>query len=83
MVGKLEENLKKIDEMEKELELVTIFIDKYNNSDDPAKINNFKNLYETNLKRRDTLTISLNYYQGKVIIEKDNEILKYLKELKK
>jgi len=77
MAESLEENLKKIEKINKELESAINEINSY----DMVLVT--PENYGRLLAKRDNLTIDLNYRQNQVIIEQTNEIIKYLKELKK
>lgn len=72
MTEKLEETLKKIEEVTEELKKVMFRIDKY----DGGEVN--RRTYRANVDKRDNLAISLNYLQNKAIIEQNTELIKYL-----
>jgi hypothetical protein len=58
-----------------------IEIDNYHKLD--VKGDDTEREYKADLDARENLTINLNYYQNQIIIDQNEEILKYLKELKK
>jgi len=77
MTNKLEETLKKIEETTERLKQVMLRIDSYNNiPGNPEE-------YRRNIDKRDNLSISLNYLQNDVIIEQNQELIKYLNGNKK
>lgn len=83
--NKLEKNLKKIEETKGKLKEVMTKIDDYHN---PLSKNHGDNDIDTGYSKkcidtRDNLAISLNYLQTEVIIEQNNEIIKYLGVLNK
>jgi hypothetical protein len=76
----LEQSLEKIETTKEKLKQVMIEIDEYSEPNDDI-VEDRK--YRKNLNKRENLTINLNYFQNQVLIEQNNEIIKYLKESKK
>jgi len=72
----LEETLKKIEVLKGKLKTVMIEIDNYHKLD--VKGDDADRGYKADLDARENLTINLNYYQNQIIIEQNNEIIKYL-----
>ena len=80
MTGKLEENLKKIEETKEKLLQSMEGIDNYHGLVSPHGDNDIQK-YKKYLDKRDNLAISLDYLQNDVIIEQNKEIINNLNAL--
>ena len=76
----LEEEI--LDTKEKLVDVISR-INKYDIGSKSEKAKIGKDEYRAYINTRDNLSIQLNYYQNQVLIEQNQEIIKYLKEQKK